>query len=789
MKNNKIIFITILLFFINISSFGEEFSFKSTEINVLEKGNLIIADKGVKIETQDNLIIEGERSEYNKKKQILKILGNVKVHDKINNIIISSDNVNYLKNKELIFSVGKTVAEIENRYFVDSIDLNFDRNAMEIYSKKKTSVKDTKGYYFSLDDFNFDIKKKFLKGKNVFLKDISNNEYSLKTISLNLNNYNFEGKDLYIDFDNSLFGNKANEPRLFGKKITDNLNESKILNGSFTTCKKNKKNCPPWLISAKEITHKKKQKIIEYRNAWLEIYEKPIIYFPYFYHPDPTVKRQSGFLSPTISNSSVSGSVLKIPYYKVVSEDKDLTFSPQLFLDSKIILQTEYRQAYKNSDLITDVGFLKDENQTKSHFFYNLQGQKSNSNFEINLEKVSNDTFLKLNKIESPLIDSYSDLHSYLKYDKSTENSYLNSSLEIFENLNTKQSDRFEFVYPSISYLKNLNKYDDRGQLSFSSNLFQKKYNTNQYLGSLINDLTFASNKKISNGGFVNSYKMLLRNVNTDLENSTKYENSNNHQLLSTILFQSKYPLQRQNNNKKSILTPIMSARYSPNNSKNIKNLDRRISYDNVYSLDRIGENNMVEGGFSVTMGSEFAYLSDKQEEIFNLSIANVFRNSKDQDLPDKSTLGNTRSDIFGLLKYKPSNLFDLEYEFSLDKNLNDSNFDLIRTNFTINNFVTSFEFMEEDNIIGNKSYITNKSKIAFDKNNFLSFETSKNLDKNLTDYYNLIYEYKNDCLAAALEYNKTFYNTDELDDSENIFFKIKIIPFGELSTPTLNKK
>ena len=58
MKNNKIIFITILLFFINISSFGEEFNFKSTEINVLEKGNLIIADKGVKIETQDNLIIE-----------------------------------------------------------------------------------------------------------------------------------------------------------------------------------------------------------------------------------------------------------------------------------------------------------------------------------------------------------------------------------------------------------------------------------------------------------------------------------------------------------------------------------------------------------------------------------------------------------------------------------------------------------------------------------------------------------------------------------------------------------
>ena len=116
MKNNKIIFILILLFFFNISSFGEEFNFKSTEINVLEKGNLIIADKGVRIETQNNLIIEGEKSEYNKKKKILKILGNVKVYDKINNIVINSNNVNYLKNKELIFTVGKSIAEIENKY-------------------------------------------------------------------------------------------------------------------------------------------------------------------------------------------------------------------------------------------------------------------------------------------------------------------------------------------------------------------------------------------------------------------------------------------------------------------------------------------------------------------------------------------------------------------------------------------------------------------------------------------------------------------------------------------------
>ena len=73
------------------------------------------------------------------------------------------------------------------------------------------------------------------------------------------------------------------------------------------------------------------------------------------------------------------------------------------------------------------------------------------------------------------------------------------------------------------------------------------------------------------------------------------------------------------------------------------------------------------------------------------------------------------------------------------------------------------------------------------DKNKSISFEISKNLDKNITDYYNLIYEYKNDCMAAALEYNKTFYDADDLESDQNIFFTIKIIPFGKLSSPSIN--
>ena len=55
-----------------------------------------------------------------------------------------------------------------------------------------------------------------------------------------------------------------------------------------------------------------------------------------------------------------------------------------------------------------------------------------------------------------------------------------------------------------------------------------------------------------------------------------------------------------------------------------------------------------------------------------------------------------------------------------------------------------------------------------------------------MTEYYNLMYQYKNDCLAASVEYNKEYYEDRDIKPSENIFFKLTIIPFGEASSPNL---
>ena len=52
-----------------------------------------------------------------------------------------------------------------------------------------------------------------------------------------------------------------------------------------------------------------------------------------------------------------------------------------------------------------------------------------------------------------------------------------------------------------------------------------------------------------------------------------------------------------------------------------------------------------------------------------------------------------------------------------------------------------------------------------------------------------MMYEYKNDCLAASIEYNKEYYNDRDMKPTEeNLFFKLTIIPIGQTNSPNLKK-
>ena len=783
---NKIIFLIFAtcVLFINLS-LAEEINFESNEIDILNKGELIKAKGNVKAIISGGLTISGDSSEYDKKKLILSITGNVSVDDKEKNIFLKTNQIIYNVENETIITKGKTISKIDNNYEIIGRELFHDRIGMIFSSKENTIIKDNLGNIFETEEFKFEVNKEIINAKILLLNDEFGNKYNFSNAVVNLRKNEVLAKDVDVDFKNSLFGNKNNEPRLKGNAVVSNKDETNIYKAVFTTCKKIKgKKCPSWSISADEVKHDRKKKIIKYKNAWLKIFDKPILYFPSFFHPDPSVDRQSGFLSPILLNSSYSGQSIQIPYYKVLSDSKDLTVSPRIFFNDSLLLQTEYRQANRNSDAVIDVSFNKDDEKSRSHIFANLAGTTSKNNYEINLQKIYSDKYLKLHEIKSSLLKDKTTLNSCLKIQNNNENYDLDASIEVFEDLSKKNNDRFEYIYPNYNFSRKLEIFNElSGTFNFASSGFQKNYDTNVYEARVINDLNYSSNSFIKNG-FLNRFEFLIKNVNTNSENSINYSDQVENKLLSTIMFESRFPLFKNNNNIIKNLTPIISAKYSPTETKSLKNLDRRIDFSNVFSLNRLGESDTLEGGESLTFGIEYSEKNAINEELISINLASMIRKSKNDDLPIKSTLGQKSSDIFGEISFSPTKYLNFEYDFSVDNNLDRSNYNLLKAGLTINNFITSFEFLEEDNFIGNKSYITNTTKYNIDNNNLISFSGTKNLDKGISEYYNLIYEYQNDCLSAAVEYNKTFYTDGDLKPQNNIFFMIKILPFADLSAP-----
>ena len=227
--------------------------------------------------------------------------------------------------------------------------------------------------------------------------------------------------------------------------------------------------------------------------------------------------------------------------------------------------------------------------------------------------------------------------------------------------------------------------------------------------------------------------------------------------------------------------------RYSPNNTKNISDKDVRLDYNNIFSLNRIGTNEIVEGGKSVSLGLEYEKKDLLDNKIIGFKIANSISDKKNDNLPAKSKLNKTRSDFVGNFSYSPNDILNFDYTFSYDSNFDGSNYDSIATSINVNNFFTSFEFHSLDGELGDSEIISNTTRYKFNTENSLTFKTTKNLKNDFTEYYNLIYSYETDCLTASLDFNKKFYQDGSLVPSKSLLFTIRFIPFVDLKPASLN--
>ncbi len=793
MKNSLISkLLLFLVFFISpFSSFSEDLKFEATSIEIIDKDKIVIAKEGVKILSGDGIVIDANQMRYDKEKKFLKASGKIVITNEIENIKISSDNVTYDKNVEKIISSGNVEIKVEDKYKLATKEIIYLKASEKIIINYSSKIEDNLGNKIEFENLRYNINDNLIKGKTVKLSDLENNFYNFDIAIIDLSTNKIIADNVSIDFSKNIFGNPLNDPRLKGNFFFSDEKNSTIKKGVFTTCKKND-DCPPWQIKAKEINHDKEKKIINYKHAWLEIYDKPILYFPKFFHPDPTVKRQSGFLTPQVIDSSSLGLSFKLPYYKVISENKDLTFTPRVFSENEAMFQNEYRQVNKNSKHIIDFSLKEKDSSSKTHFFSNSVSKLNMdvfdiSEIELNLEKTSNNDYLKTHNVKSAINNNQSLLQSFLIFRGNSRDMNLEAKVEAYEDLTVdRSSDKYDYVFPSYKFSKRLpSNFNGNYEIISSGNY--KNYNTNIFEKVLINDLKFSSNPKITPKGFVNSFNLLLKNITSEGDNSSEYKNKFNSENYGSIFYNMSYPLKKGGEFFDSFFTAKGSLMYSPNANKDLKTLDRKIDINNIFTQNRLSLDNSVEGGQSLTLGGEYSLKSKLSgNDIIKAGLATVLRDNEELNLPTKSTLNNKGSDYIGSLILEPNKNLKFDYNFSMDSDFQSSNYNSFKTDISVNKFVTSFEFLQEDDEIGNESFLSNETAYNFNDAYSLKYRTRRNKKTDFTEFYNLIYEYKNDCLTASIQYNKDYYSDNELKPSEEIFFSISIIPLTTLNTPNI---
>jgi LPS-assembly protein len=116
--------------------------------------------------------------------------------------------------------------------------------------------------------------------------------------------------------------------------------------GTYTACEpcKDQPERPPlWQVKAARIIHNNSERTIYYEDATLEFGGIPIAYVPYFWTPDPTVKRKTGFLAPRYIASNTLGTGAALPFFWAIAPNYDLTVTPYYLSRQGVLGQAEWR--------------------------------------------------------------------------------------------------------------------------------------------------------------------------------------------------------------------------------------------------------------------------------------------------------------------------------------------------------------------------------------------------------------------------------------------------------------
>ena len=725
----------------------------------------------------------------------------------------SANKLTYSQDNNIIEATGNVVAKNQEGKQISSDKIIYNKKTQQLSTFGNSKFSDDKGGTLFAESFEYNLEKKIISAeKKVKFIDKEKNTYYFSKLNADDKFDEIIGFDINADLNkqNLKSGDKFNEfiePRFSGKSASIKNNITIVKDARFTTCKKTNETdgCAYWNLNAGELIHDKEQKKITYKNASLDLNNVPVLYLPYFAHPDPTVKRESGFLPPTLANLGGDiGSTIKIPYFYPVSQSADFTVSPVYYFKQHPLLLGEYREKFKNGDISLEGGFTqgyKEVTITKTdgsrhHLYGNLNLIFSDKILDqtilnAKVQQVNNPTYLRVNKINSTndgfkknlIKEDDTKLTNEINLNSFGKNENFNIKAATYRDISVvKNSDQYSYLLPELSYSK-YNLFDENN-LSFNSIFKNQNSNTNQNKSTFINNLDY-STQDFYNNSLGIGYKFLTKLNNINYYSDYKTPNQDlNSQINPVFGFDTSLPFAKINKDTEQYIVPRILTRYAPGKMTNATTNDTTLNTDNIFSMNRMNSDELIEKDLSFNLGADWIWQekknNNKEPEKATISVGQVLKLNKDLDMPTKSSLQKSNSDIVSKINYLSPKNFDVTLKSTFDNQLNHVYYNdfIFKKNFTSSEI--NFNFYEKNSHIGNEryakanvtSYITDSTK--------LKIESDRNLKTDLTNSHKLGIENENECIRYGFYLQKNYSSDKDLKPATSVYFGVTLLPFGE---------
>ena len=264
---------------------------------------------------------------------------------------------------------------------------------------------------------------------------------------------------------------------------------------------------PNWDVRATSSIHNEKTQTITHKNVRMHVLNVPLFYLPYLAHPDWTVRRRTGFLTPSTSISSDRGITPAVPYFKIIDDTSDARFTVYKYQYRGIGLRTDYRKRWDNADL--DVQLLNGSVNTYKKDRENVAAINAifrtnignDWNIKAQVNRASQDTFMRRYKF-----DGSTELKSSVIAERLKENRFYLVEASDLQGLNSRDTPELEpVILPSIFYEKLQQGWRPNQRLRTEISAIQLDNDEEHDLARWSGTTEVA--EEFHQGAFVNSYK------------------------------------------------------------------------------------------------------------------------------------------------------------------------------------------------------------------------------------------------------------------------------------------